>query len=123
MGGGIRLRPRDFMKLGQLYLDGGVWNGKRLVSEEWVEASAAPHSSLNREDDYGFAWWRQTYDVLGRDIETYYASGNGGQMTFVVPELDMVVQINAGNYSDGRTRNQFRDRLMREFILPAAINS
>lgn len=122
MGGGIRLRPRDFMKLGQLYLDGGVWNGQRLVSEDWVEASAAPHSSMNEKDDYGFAWWRNAYTVNGQSIETYYASGNGGQMLFVVPELDLVVQINAGNYSDGRTRNRFRDRLMGEFILPAAIN-
>ncbi|WP_298336642.1 serine hydrolase [uncultured Erythrobacter sp.] len=122
MGGGIRLRPRDFMKLGQLYLDGGVWNGKRLVSEDWVNASAAPHSSLNTEDDYGFAWWRQEYEVNGKIIDTYFASGNGGQMTFVVPELELVVQFNAGNYSDGRTRGRWRDRLMGEFILPAAVN-
>ena len=122
MGGGIRLRPRDFLKLGQLYLDGGVWNGRRLVSKEWVNASASPQSSLNTEDDYGFAWWRNTYDVNGRSIETYLAAGNGGQMTFVVPELELVVQFNAGNYSDGRTRGRWRDRLMREFILPAAIH-
>ncbi|MEM8771520.1 MAG: serine hydrolase [Pseudomonadota bacterium] len=122
MGGGIRLRPRDFMKLGQLYLDGGVWNGQRLVSEDWVKASAAAHSSMNEKDDYGFAWWRQAYEVNGRTIDTYFASGNGGQMTFVVPELELVVQINAGNYSDGRTRGRWRDRLMGEFILPAAIN-
>lgn len=121
MGGGIRLRPRDFLKLGQLYLDGGVWNGQRIVSEEWVRESAASHASLNVNDDYGFAWWRQTYEVSGRSIDTYYASGNGGQLLFVVPELDLVVLIQAGNYSDGRTRNEFRDRFMRESILPAAL--
>lgn len=121
MGGGIRLRPRDFLKLGQLYLDGGVWQGKRILSEEWVQESAAPHSSLNSSDDYGFAWWRKNYEVNGQTIATYYASGNGGQLLFVVPELDMVVLIQAGNYSDGHTRNQFRDRYMRESILPAAL--
>ncbi|MEM9595758.1 MAG: serine hydrolase [Acidobacteriota bacterium] len=121
MGGGIRLRPRDFLKLGQLYLDGGVWNGRRLVSEAWVEESAAPHASLNEDDDYGFAWWRRSYDVGGRSVETYYASGNGGQMLFVVPELDLVVMIHAGNYSDGATRSAFRDRYLRESILPAAL--
>jgi hypothetical protein len=51
---------------------------------------------------------------------TYYASGNG-QFFFVVPELDLVVLIQAGNYSDGRTRTEFRDRYMREPILPAAL--
>lgn len=121
MGGGIRLRPRDFLKLGQLYLDEGVWKGRRIVSEKWVRESAAPHASLNQSDDYGFAWWRQAYEVGGRTIDTYYASGNGGQLLFVVPELDLVVLIQAGNYSDGRTRNEFRDRFMRESILPAAL--
>ena len=121
MGGGIRLRPRDFLKLGQLYLDGGVWEGRRIVSEEWVRASAAPHASLNEEGDYGFAWWRRSYEVGGRTIDTYYASGNGGQLLFVVPELELVALIQAGNYSDGRTRNAFRDRYMRASILPAAL--
>ena len=121
MGGGIRLRPRDFLKLGQLYLDGGVWRGRRIVSEEWVRESAAPQASLYENGDYGFAWWRRSYEVRGQTLDTYYASGNGGQLLFVVPELDLVVLIQAGNYSDGRTRNEFRDRYMRESILPAAL--
>ena len=121
LGGGIRLRPRDFMKLGQLYLDGGVWNGHRVVSEDWVRESAAAHSSINSEDDYGFAWWRRDFRVGDRIIPTYQAAGNGGQMLFVVPELELVVMFNAGNYSDGRTRGEFRDRYMQGAILPAAI--
>ncbi|MEO1167724.1 MAG: serine hydrolase [Pseudomonadota bacterium] len=121
MGGGIRLRPRDFLKLGQVYLDGGVWNGTRIVSEEWVAESTAPYASLNEEDDYGFAWWLRSYEVEGQSIDTYYASGNGGQLLFVAPALELVVLIHAGNYSDGRTRNAFRDRFMRDSILPAAL--
>lgn len=121
MGGGIRLQPRDFLKLGQLYLDGGVWQGTRLLSEAYVTDSAAAQSSINMTDDYGYAWWRQTYDVDGVAVDTFYASGNGGQLLFVVPELELVVLIFAGNYSDGQTRNEFRDRFMSEHILPAAI--
>lgn len=121
MGGGIRLRPRDFLKLGQLYLDDGIWNDQRIVSKEWVRESAASHASMNESDDYGFAWWRKSYEVGTRTIETFYASGNGGQLLFVVPELELVALIQAGNYGDGRTRNEFRDRFMRESILPAAL--
>ncbi|MEM9057766.1 MAG: serine hydrolase, partial [Pseudomonadota bacterium] len=121
MGGGIRLTPRDFLKLGQLYLDGGEWRGRRLVSESWVRDSAAAHSSLNSADDYGFGWWRTTYRVGEEAIDTFYASGNGGQLLFIVPTLELVALIQAGNYSDGRTRNAFRDRFMQDAILPAAL--
>jgi len=123
MGGGLRLKPRDFMKMGQMYLDGGVWNGKRIISEAWVKESAKPHTSINEQDDYGLAWWHSTYEVEGQDIHTYYAAGNGEQMLFVVPKLELVIMVNAGNYNDGRTRNQFREKYMREYILPAALNA
>ncbi len=116
LGGGIRLRPRDFLKLAQVFLDRGRWNGKRIVSEQWVAASQRAHSSINVPSDYGYAWWRQTFTKGDKKIETYFASGNGGQMAFVVPELSMAVAIMAGNYGDGRTRNQFRDRLMSTII-------
>lgn len=121
MGGGIQLRPRDFLKLGQLYLDGGVWKGQRLMSEDWVEQSFAVHASLNVEDDYGFGWWRYTYESDGLMIETYSASGNGGQILLVVPELELTVMMNAGNYSDGRSRNALRRQIIWEAILPAAL--
>ena len=121
MGGGIQLRPRDFLKLGQLFLNEGVWNGTRLLSKHWVSESAAAHASLGSEDNYGFGWWRQTFDVDGRAIKTYFASGNGGQMLFVVPELDLTVMINAGNYSDGRTRGALRDQIMTQAVLPSAM--
>ncbi|MEM9172992.1 MAG: serine hydrolase [Pseudomonadota bacterium] len=121
MGGGIRLRPRDFLKLGQLYLNGGVWNGERLLSEAYVQDSMRAHSSINEQDDYGFAWWRKTYSIDGVDIDTFYASGNGGQLLFIVPTHDLVVLIQAGNYSDGSTRNAFRDRFMTDFFLRAVI--
>ncbi|MEL7311822.1 MAG: serine hydrolase [Pseudomonadota bacterium] len=121
LGGGLRLRPRDFLKLGQVYLNDGRWKDHQLVPAQYVADSLAAHGSTNQPDDYGFGWWRTTYRIEGRDIAVQYASGNGGQMLFVVPELDMTIMINAGNYGDGRTRAKFRDRFLSEFILPAAM--
>jgi CubicO group peptidase (beta-lactamase class C family) len=123
MGGGIRLRPRDFLKLGQVYLNGGTWKGTRLVSQDWVRQAAAAHATINQPGDYGYGWWRQTFKVRGKSIDTFFASGNGGQMLFVIPQLEMTVMMQAGNYSDGRTRNAFRDRFMGEFVIPAAMAS
>lgn len=121
MGGGLQLRPRDFLKLGQVYLDGGVWRGQRLVSKDWVEASFSPQSSLGDPDNYGFAWWRYTYEYDGRQFETYSASGNGGQILMVVPGLELVIMMNAGNYGDARSRNRLRFETMWNGILPAVI--
>ena len=62
MGGGADLRPRDELKLGQLFLDGGVWNGKRILSKSWVVESTSTHSrfdpaySLGQEHEYGYGW-------------------------------------------------------------------
>ncbi|MEL6868431.1 MAG: serine hydrolase [Pseudomonadota bacterium] len=122
LGGGLRLRPRDFLKLGQLYLNGGVWKGTRLVSEAWVAESFAAHTSLGDADNYGLAWWRYTYEYDGRKITTYSASGNGGQILLVAPELDLAIMMNAGNYSDGRSRNLLRAQTMWQAILPAVID-
>lgn len=122
MGGGLQLAPRDFLKVGQLFLDGGVWNGKRLVSGDWVTASFAGHASMEDPQNYGFAWWRYTYVYDGRQFETYAASGNGGQILMVVPDLELAIMMNAGNYSDNRPRNLLRYLTMWRAILPAAID-
>ena len=122
MGGGLQLRPRDFLKLGQLYLNGGVWDGQRVLSEDWVNQSFAAQSSLGEPDNYGLAWWRYTYEFEGRKIETYSASGNGGQILLVAPELDLTIMMNAGNYGDSRSRNLLRYLTMWKVILPAVMH-
>src|SRR5712691_8538609 len=56
MGGGIYFLPRDFMKLGQLLLNGGKWNGTTVLSKEWARRATAPLFEL-RGVHYGYAWW------------------------------------------------------------------
>lgn len=114
-GGGIQMRPRDFLKLAQLYLDGGVWNGRRVVSKEWVRTSTAHQVQTSSGGSDGYAWHRY---VLG-GLQTYEASGNGGQFAIVVPDLDLVVAITAGNYGQSRTWRTFRDELVPRFVLSA----
>ncbi|ASR50667.1 hypothetical protein [Blastomonas fulva] len=57
---------------------------------------------MNLPDDHGYGWWRQTFAVQGRSIDTYLTSGNGGQMLFVIPELEMTVMSQAGHYRDAQ---------------------
>ena len=121
MGGGLYLRPRDMAKYGQLYLDGGVWQGRRLLSEEWIRESWGRYGRLGPLDrnghQYGYLWWHHQYPVGDRVVETIEARGNGGQYIFVVPSLDMVVVITSGNFHTGKTRQP--EEILRRFILPA----
>jgi len=100
MGGGIRLTPRDQLKLGQVMLDGGKWNDHQVLSKRWVEESTRPHGSIHEPNDYGLAWWRKTLNVGSRQTNVIHASGNGGQLIVCIPAYEMVVQISGGNYSN-----------------------
>jgi CubicO group peptidase (beta-lactamase class C family) len=123
MGGGIKMRPRDFMKLGQVMLDGGRWNGRQIVSREWVERSLAPHSGLNARDDYGYGWHLLEFRVGQKTYRAFNAGGNGGQLLVVVPGLDLVVMITAGNYGDYPTWSKFLTELVPQRILPAVVGN
>lgn len=107
MGGGSYLRPRDELKLGQLYLDRGVWHGQRIIGADWVKQSVTAHATFIRpvieteqNHQYGYGWHIHHFTVAGRDYLEYAAEGNGGQFVMVISDLDMVVAINAGSYGN-----------------------
>jgi CubicO group peptidase (beta-lactamase class C family) len=118
VGGGIYLRPRDALKLGQLYLDKGRWQGRQIVDAAWVEASTQRHAQFSEDHGYGYAWHLHEFRVGDRTYREYAAEGNGGQFVIVVPELDLVVAISAGNYGDFPTWSQFQ-QFVPEFVIPA----
>ncbi len=117
MGGGIYWLPRDFMKLGQLLVNKGTWNGKRIVSEKWVERSTYPHFEL-RDRQYGYLWWIHDYPHKGSTVRAFLAAGNGGQVIIGIPELDLVINFWGGNYSS-RTLYRMSGDLITDYILPA----
>jgi len=122
-GGGIYMRPRDLLKLAQLYLNGGTWNGKRIVSDDWVDKSTRKHSQLSdptgKEHLYGYAWHLYHYDVAGKNYTMYFAAGNGGQLVMVFPELDMVANYNGGAYGE-RKFLTWQAELVPRYLIPAA---
>ncbi len=99
-GGGLRLRPRDMAKIGQLVLAGGRWNGRQIVSKAWIDASMTPRLEATGPYFYGYLWWlgRSLHD--GREVHWTAALGRGGQSIRIVPELDLVVVVTAGYYQD-----------------------
>lgn len=122
VGGGAYLRPRDQLKLGQLYLSGGIWNGKRLLSKSWADSSTRQHSSFDQDHRYGYAWHIRDLTVGGLAYREYSAEGNGGQLVIVIPELDLTVGFTAGNYGNFPTWYKFIQELVPQFIIPAALS-
>ena len=90
-GMGLWLRPRDMLKIGEMFLREGTFGGTRVVSAEWVRESTAPFVSTGNAapygPQYGYSWWVGQ----GQGHDFYFANGYAGQFIFVVPELDLVV--------------------------------
>jgi CubicO group peptidase (beta-lactamase class C family) len=125
MGGGMYLRPRDMLKIGQMYLDAGRWNGRQVLSKSWVTESFGKYGRLEPLDkngnEYGYLWWHETYDVGSKRIASVEARGNGGQYIFVIPELNAVVVITSGNYRGGLQMTRQPQRILEQFLLPALL--
>jgi CubicO group peptidase (beta-lactamase class C family) len=118
-GGGLYLRPRDFMKLGQLFVAGGRWNDRQVISQTWVDSTLQPHSYLE-DHHYGYGWHLGEYQLTGQTYPRAEAGGNGGQFAIIIPTLDLVIMFTAANYGDYPTWTKFRDDLVPNYIIPAA---
>ncbi len=105
LGGGLSITPRDMAKLGQLVLDDGLWQGERVISEEWIEESTALQTSTDGPTwTYGYYWWRRGFSAPWGDQESVHAWGRGGQYIFLFDELDLVAVFTGGN--DNSDANQ-----------------
>jgi CubicO group peptidase (beta-lactamase class C family) len=118
-GGGLRLSSRDLAKLGQLYLDDGVYNGKRILSADWIKQSTQPHAQIDDATDYGYFWWLKSFQSKGgKSYPAFWMSGNGGNKILVFPELHAVVVITSANYNT-HGMHQLTEKLLDDYILPA----
>ena len=99
---GLRLRPRDAAKIGQLVLNRGQWNGQQIVSADWIAQSITPRFQaigyFGGTLFYGYQWWMGRSLAGGKEIKWVAAFGWGGQRIFIVPELDLVMMTTAAQY-------------------------
>lgn len=120
MGGNqVGMTPASLLALGELYRRGGVTkDGRRLISKEWIEESWTPRTrSRFHRGEYGYGWFIQTF----AGEQGYYGWGYGGQMIYVLPELELTVAITSQeNLPSGRSgyRDLLHDMLSRD-IVPA----
>lgn len=119
---GLRMRPRDFAKIGQMVLNNGKWGGKQVVPADWLRQAHSPHAKVasaaetgGDEIEYGYQWW-----LVNRTSKNPWvvARGNGGQTLFIDRSRDLVVAVMAGNYNSADAAN-VPMQVMRGIVLPA----
>jgi len=120
-GGGLGLRSRDLLRLGQLYANGGRWQGRQIISEAWVRQSLSPHANARADTDYGYLWWLQTFQVGAQKIPTYGMYGTGGNKVYVLPEQHAVVVVTTTNFRVSGA-GALTDKLFTTLIVPALIS-
>lgn len=102
---GLRLTPRDFLKLGQLIEARGAWRGAQIAPAAWIDALTAPHAVVGGPEPcgmrYGYFTWLSAVCAEGAPPARYAAGlGYGGQRLVVFPDEDIIIVANAGNYAD-----------------------
>jgi CubicO group peptidase (beta-lactamase class C family) len=119
--GGLRMRPRDLAKIGELVLNGGAWNNRQIVSRAWIDESTSPHVNGESLFFYGFQWWLGRSLVNRQEIRWISAVGWGGQRMYIVPSLDLVVVVMAGLYDNPILQPVIGEVILRRYALPAAL--
>jgi CubicO group peptidase (beta-lactamase class C family) len=98
-GAALSLTPRDMLKIGQLYLQNGMYDGVRVVSEEWIKKASTFKIPSNGAQpfgpSYGYFWW--IGEAISHDY--FFANGYGGQFIVVVPDLNLVI-VATNSWSD-----------------------
>ncbi|MGR5063518.1 serine hydrolase domain-containing protein [Photobacterium sp. DNB22_13_2] len=110
---GLHMTSRDMIKFGMLVLDEGKFNGKRLLTQEWLHSATTPKT---RNGNYGYFWWTQNFRVNDQEVKTISARGARGQFIFVNPELDLIVTVTSSNTGQQR---RVPLQFVPEYILPA----
>ncbi len=118
-GGGLGLRSRDLLKLGQLYANGGSWHGKPIISQRWISKSIQPSAQVDNETEYGYLWWLRSFTSGDRKVRAYLMQGNGGNKVAVLPDRNLVVVITTTNYNLPGAHG-LTDKLLSDYILEAA---
>ncbi len=100
-GWGLRLRPVDLVKFGQLFLQQGHWEGEQVVPEEWVDTSTDSLGIMSFRTNYGYQWWRYGGKMVEAGLldstGIYFGAGYGGQYLWIIPYYNMIALVTAAN--------------------------
>jgi len=116
------MRAPDLLRIGQMVLGNGAWQGKQIVPADWLKRSTEPAVPLDWPGKYGWHWYLVDFPVgtPSRAEPTIAAIGWGGQRLFILPRLELVVAMNAGNYGlSGIEQSRIAATVMTGAVLPS----
>ena len=93
--GDLHLHPRDMARIGYLWLNRGIWNGRRVISADWVDQSTRVHAAAGSDNEYGYGLW------IRSGVGLYEALGRGGQRISIVPSKNIIVVFTGGGFDPG----------------------
>jgi len=117
---GLRLRSADMLKIGQLLLNNGNWQGNQVIQSAWINDSFTNHiNTIYTGDSYGYQFWlwNQYISNNNNTVPMVGAVGNGDQRIFIDRTNQMVIVTTAGNYNAYQANNSVA--LLRDFVYPA----
>ena len=120
--GNLSITTRDEAAIGELMLNDGIVNGRRILAHDWVTKSLASQVAISNSDPYadfyGYMWYTKTEAVGDHKVKVHFASGNGGNKIYIVPSAHMIVAITSSAYGQRYGQRRSQDILLR--ILAAA---
>ncbi|PIF62153.1 serine hydrolase [Flavobacterium sp. 11] len=120
--GGLQMTSLEFAKIGQLYKNKGQWKGQQIVPTEWINKTFTRQIQITEREHefYGYLFWNKTYTVNGKNYETFYCAGNGGNKIFIFKDVPLTIVITAKAFNRPYGHSQV-DKIMEDYILPAIL--
>jgi len=120
--GSLQMTSLDYAKYAQLYKNNGKWNGKQIIPSAWVEKTLTRHLQITERENqfYGYLFWNKTIASNGKNYETFYCAGNGGNEFIIFKDLPLTIIITSKAYNRPYGHSQ-SDTIVKDYILPAIL--
>ncbi|MFW0739715.1 serine hydrolase domain-containing protein [Flavobacterium sp. T12S277] len=120
--GSLQMTALDYAKYAQLYQNNGLWNGKQILTTDWVQKTLTHQFQIpERENEYyGYLFWNRTFTYKNTPYETYYCAGNGGNEFIIFKNLPLVVIITSKAYNKPYGHAQ-AEKIVQDYILPSLL--
>lgn len=123
--GGLKFKARELTKIGLLFLNDGIWEGNQTITPDWINTSQYEHVASTQNfipnTSYGYYWWLTNFNLNGTSYKCFFAAGWGDQYMFIIPDLNMIIEFNGGNYLNSSTVSPFD--LVNDYILKAIVSN